>query len=334
MARGKHVGAAIAGSVVAIAVLVLLVVSAGSASAARVTADLEKATAAKVVKHFSVGAGPDQPAYDPVNHYVYVPEPSSHQIQVFKSSDALVASIPLGPTSFPGAAAFDEQDNYVYVTDSDYNCVYVISGTTIVGNVTGSSLDGPFGIAYDPGEGGVIVANNFGDTVSLIVGIFVEASVVVGTTPWGVAYDPFYATILVTNYGSNNVTVLSAVYLTYDTSTKVGADPTAIMFDPADELDYVSDFGANHVSLMYGNGYLEGTLKGFSEPDGMAFSQAQLEMYITNAGTGKVFVVNGATIEQKISTDKTGNPVGAVYDSYNDDVYVTEYFGDDVYVLS
>ncbi len=334
MPRGKQVGIAVAGSVVAIAVLVLLVVSAGSASSARVTADLEKATVAKVVKHFSAGIDPDQLAYDPVSHDLYVPEPGSHQIQVFKSSDALVASIPLGPGSSPGAAAFDEQNDYVYVTDQLYNCVYVISGTTIIGNVTGSALDGPFGIAFDPGESAMIVANNYGDTVAEITGTAVDGTVAVGSAPWGVAYDPYFASLLVTNSDSDNVTVLSAVYLTHVTSVAVGKNPTAVMFDPEDDLDYVSDFGSNHVTMMYGSGVVAGTLKGFDLPDGMAFSQAQLEMYITNAGSGKVFVVSGEEIVQKIATDTTGNPVGATYDAYNNEVYVTELYGDDVYVLS
>jgi YVTN family beta-propeller protein len=276
---------------------------------------------------FRVGAGPDRTAYDPVNHDLYVPETGAHQIQVFNSANSLVGTIALPDGSFPGAAAFDPEDNDIYVTDELQEAVYAIYGTTIQNTITSPFINSPYGIAFDPGEGSMIVTNVNGNTVVAISGSSVWDSITVGTYPFEVAYDPYWSYMLVTNSGSNNVSQINAVNLGLVGSFPVGTEPTGIVFDPADDLDYIANIESANVSVVTGTGFHEATIKGFDGPDGMAFSQANLEVYVTNVFNGKVFVVSGESIVLRESTNATADPVSATYDEYNDNVYVSAWGG-------
>lgn len=281
-------------------------------------------TASKKSKtHFTVGEGPNRAAYDPVNHDLYVPETGAQQVQVFNAKNKLVGTVPLPSESFPGQAAFDSQNDLIYVTGESSNDVYAISGTTLVATISSPLLNGPYGITFDPGDSVMGVVDQDGDNVSWILGTEVIANTPVGTEPSGIAYDPFYASILVTNQLSNNVTCINALYLDAYASVTVGIEPSGVAYDPYDDLDYVANFGSANVSAVYGDCYtVAGTISGLDGPDGVGFDQATLQMFITNTGNGKVSVVDTYSVVQTDTTSSTADPVDATYDAYNDDVYV------------
>jgi len=76
----------------------------------------------------------------------------------------------------------------------------------------------PLGIAYDPSNGYIYVADAGSDTVSVINGTTVIATIRVGSEPAGIAYDPSNGYIYVTNWGSGTVSIISTSVSTNSTS--------------------------------------------------------------------------------------------------------------------
>ncbi len=314
--------AVIAGVAVVVAVVMMLSSGLSAASGAHPPS----ATAlAKKTTHFTVGAGPNRAAYDPVDHDLYVPESGAAQVQVFSPSNALVGVVSLPSDSIPGAAAFDPQDNYVYVTDQNVDHVYLISGTSLKHTITSGLLEDAYGIAYNPGDGAMVVANSGSDDIIWIVGTEIAFTQTVGVDPFEVAYDPYWSEILVSNQYADTVTCIDAVYATYLGNVSVGTDPAGIAFDPANDYAYVANTYSDNVSVLNGAGgpcYLVDTISGFETPDGIGFDQATLQLYITNLYTGKVSTVATFSILKNYKTSSSAYPVDATYDPYNDDVYV------------
>jgi DNA-binding beta-propeller fold protein YncE len=280
-----------------------------------------------------VGHDPTIPAYDPVDHEVYVPNEGSGNITVIKGTCTVAATITLPRTSEPFAAAFDPATNCIYVTDVELNQVYVISGTSIRSTITGG-FDEPYGLGYDPAAGSLAVTNFAGNTVSFIdAGDTVSQTVGVGAGPDAVDYDLPYNTLDVANGGSDNVTILNA-HFPFDPvgNLAVGSDPQAVSYDPEDQEILVDNTGSNNVSVISGY-YLPLTISGFNVPLDAAWSQAHLRMYVTNNGaSGKIFEVNGSSIAKRISDVKGAD--GVTYDDNNNDIYVTEESQSEVYVTS
>jgi YVTN family beta-propeller protein len=282
---------------------------------------------------FKVASGPNRMAYNPVNHDLYVPAETANEVQIYNSTNVRVATVHLPADSGPGAAAFDPSNNEVYVTGESSNAVYVLTGTKLTTTITSATFDDPYGIIYDPGLGAMLVANDLGTTITWFIGNTVGGTIPVGSEPFEIAYDQYWNNVLVTNYGSANVTVLNALYLSYVTSIPVGAGPTGIAYDPQDLRDYVANFDSGNVSVLKGSGSVVATISGLSYPDGVTFSQKDLEMYVTCAGSGKVYSYLGVTLKAKYSTAAGSNPVDATYDPYNDNVYVSGYDDARVFVV-
>jgi DNA-binding beta-propeller fold protein YncE len=292
------------------------------------------------LKTFTVGEGPQWPAYDPSNHYTYIPESGAPAIQVFSTKDKLVATIPTGVNTYPFAAAFDPGNNYVYVTnDENPGSVWAISGTAVVKNISSATLNKPLGIAYDPGDGVMAIADEGADAVAYIVGTEVIAGVTnVGSDPFDVVYDPFWSTIDVTNLLSDNVSCINAVYLDDAVSGPVGFDPAGIAFSPATNYVYVANVGGSNLTVLGGAGSecgSVGSVSGLTDPYSVAFQGSTLDLFATNFdGKSVVAISSSGAI---VKTYATGaEPNGLVYSDYTNDMYATlwdENTGTTVYVI-
>src|SRR4029077_1365695 len=132
----------------------------------------------------NVGSGPYRTAYDPVRHYVYVPNQGNGTITVLKGTCTLVGTITLPSGASPIDMAFDPQNNMVYATDDSLNAVYVISGTTVMSTITNPLLPSPWAILYDPGDNMMLVSTSYGScSVVGIIGTTVVGQVGVGSFP-------------------------------------------------------------------------------------------------------------------------------------------------------
>ncbi len=127
----------------------------------------------------------------------------------------------------------------------------LINNTLINGSFVniGSTL-APWGIAYDPSNGYIYVADSNSSTVSVISGTtnIVIATITVGSGPAGIAYDPSNGYIYVTNVGSDTVSVINGT--TVIENIPVGSEPVGVAYDPSNGYIYVTNFGSDTVSII------------------------------------------------------------------------------------
>ena len=169
-------------------------------------------------------------------------------------------------------------------------------GTTfkVIANITVGS--NPEGIAYDPSNGYIYVADHGSDTVSVINGTTVIATIPVGPVsgPTGVAYDPSNGYIYVTNWGSNTVSVINGT--TVIATIPVGSWPAGVAYDPSNGYIYVTNTGSNTVSVINGaNNTVIATIPVGSWPWGVAYNPSNGYIYVTNFGSGTVSVISTST---------------------------------------
>lgn len=270
-------------------------------------------------------------AYDPVTHNMYVANYISSNISVVAAPCTVVATIALPSGAAPIEVAFDPQDNYIYVTDALLSQVYVISGTTLIATLNGGHFNGAGPVAYDPGEGAMIIGNLGWSNITFVFGTAVGAAIPVGDEPVGIVYDPYYNTLLIANQVSLNVTVLSsATYPFTATHTNVflGVVPGDIRFNPATSTDYVTSVpytfaSRGNVTEMTGLGSSVSTVAVAGYPLGEAFSQSKLAVYVSQMTPSVVWELSGTTAVKKVVLGLGVKPDGMTYDDANDMVYVT-----------
>jgi YVTN family beta-propeller protein len=279
----------------------------------------------------SVDNGSQYPAYDPVNHYVYVPDELSGKVTVLSGKCTVKATISLPSGASPIAAAFFPANNGIYVTDGALNQVYEIQGTKVVGTMTDSSFQSPWAILYDPAADVLVVTNSASGTVSWMNAYGVFGFQGVGADPLSIGYNPYWQLLYVANYLSDNLTAIDAFNLTNIGSVAVGSGPTGVAYDPTDECVYVSNSGSDNVSVVWGPLVFH-TIKHFQYPDGVAWDQSALAIYVTNYNTGNVSIIKGYKV---IATEKAGKDASRlVYDEYDNYVYVTSWTAKKVYVVA
>jgi YVTN family beta-propeller protein len=274
----------------------------------------------------TVGKSPEDSAYDPVTHDIWVPNAYSGNISVLTGSCGLVANLALPAGSQPGAAGFDPINNRIYVTDNVLNQVYVFAGTTMLTKITDPSFADPSAILFDPGDAVMAVANSASDTVSLLSGTGVLGVAHVGSFPDAFAYDPVQGRFLVANSGSSNVTSMLAVYpFTSGSylSIPVGVTPTGIAFDYADAKDYVTNELFANVTVINGAGSQFGSITVGSEPEDAAWDQSELEVYVTNSGSNSVSVISGLSVARTITGPAHAQFTGVAYDDATTQVFVS-----------
>ncbi|MFI5417782.1 MAG: YncE family protein [Candidatus Lutacidiplasmatales archaeon] len=282
----------------------------------------------------AVGTKPVRPGFDPVNHYVYVPNYGSANITVLSGTCTLVGTITLPSGSQPVSAAFDPADNEMYVTDLNLNVVYVISGTTVVSTITNTAFAALESIIWDPGDNLMLITDAYADAVFAISGTAVIGNVSVGSSPFGICYDPYYNVIVVTNQLSYNITLLNAYS---PLSAPVGnvllgsTTPYGCAYDVADHSDYI--ITGNNVTVMSGSGHILATIPVGKAPQGIAWDQAKLEIYVTNGIAGTISVISGTSVVKTIKGVAT-LPGGLAYDEVNDRMYVAAFSSGIVYIVA
>ena len=286
----------------------------------------------------ATGTNPSYQAYDPVNHDVYVPNAGSGTVSILSGSCKVVATITSLPSGArPVGAGFNPSNNMVYVTDDVLDQVYVLLGTTLVTTITSSSFVAPLGVAFDPGDDVMAVANAGSNTVTFIFGTAIDGSRTVGSTPWDFAYDPLTGRFLVTNYGSDNVTSMNAVdpFVQSDyISIRVGSEPTGIAFDPASGFDYVANYASDNVTVINGLGHHFHSIGVGTAVEEVVWDQSKLEVYVANFGTSNVSVISGVKVARTITGPSGSGLLGMEYDAATDQVFVTGYENGLVYIYN
>jgi YVTN family beta-propeller protein len=164
----------------------------------------------------------------------------------------VLTTIPVGIN--PNKVIYDPDESELFVCNSGYNTVSVISDSTNAVVATIRVGISPAGAAYDSGKGEVFVAN-YGsgvNTVSVIsdTNYAVVATVPVGTTPYGVAYNSVTNEIYVSNHGSNSVSVISDSSNAVVATIPVGNTPAGITYDFGKGEMFVASMGDKTVSVI------------------------------------------------------------------------------------
>ena len=277
-----------------------------------------------------VGSDPGVPAYNPVNHDLYVPDAQSGNITVVTSGCHAVASIALPSMAGPSAIVYDPADNYLYVTDSYYGSVYVLHNLRLIHTFPASKLDCPSAPAYDPVLGDVVIGSHCGSPQL----VFLNGTLIVKhigsskiwTDPDPGVYDPASGRFLVAYTGGGNVTFYNPSSFAVLGHIAVGADPMAIAYDPANNLDYVASYSARTVTVFSssGAGTSHGTIAVGSGPTSIAYSPKTLEVYVANSESANVSVINGTSLKAPIALSSFAMPDGLVYDPSNLKMYVAD----------
>lgn len=254
--------------------------------------------AANVTKGIS---GAEAFAYNPSNELMYVAALGNISLM---SGASVVATLPLIP--YPAGLVYDSFDKSIYATylyqDETDTAVYVISGSSIVGNMTLPHGGGFASPVYDSCHDYVYVANSGLDSVSVISGTTVLGTTGVGSEPVALVYDSGNHYIYVANYDSGTVSILSGTQLVANLT--VGKNPIALAYDPFDGNVYVADYGSNSVSVI-SQTTLVGNVSVGSNPIALAYNPSNNAIYVANGGSAYVSVVIPASGSASSSSTTT-----------------------------
>ena len=242
------------------------------------------------------------------------------------------ASIRVGVS--PQFLAVDEKTHTVYVANSASDTVSVIDGRSCnavtkagCGRLRASIPVGPapFAVAVSASTGSLYVANLGAPTVSVIDAATCNATNVsgcrrrpaivnVGATPGGIAIDARTNTIYVTGQASNDVSVIDgrtcngrqrAGCRTPPARVLAGIGARGIAVNEATNTVYVANTAANTVSVIDGATCDATIQSGCSQmaavapvgvsPRRVAVDELTNTIYVTNAGSNSVTMLNGRT---------------------------------------
>jgi YVTN family beta-propeller protein len=233
----------------------------------------------------------------------------------------------------PTFGVYDEWNGNSYFVDADTGVaptenVSVLHGAppAIVATVAiGSGPWSATGIAVDPAQGDVFVANSAFGTVSVVNGTSetVRATVRVGFAPTSIAYDPVNGSMVVADRNSSELSFLNDSTGSVVGTTSVGTSPTTVIFDPVDSDLWVTDVGANAVEVVNGtSGRLIGSVPLGWTPASIALDPVSGDVYVVNPVGGNVSVLNVTRRVVVTTVTVDPDPTAIAYDGADAFFYV------------
>jgi len=325
------------------------------ASASGTVSVLQGGTAVATVNLTAHGDGPYDPIDDPASSSVLVtfrgyggPD-GFHNVSVLQGPVAdgsqpvsTLAGMVSGDQ--PGLGVYDLSTGTVYLAEAG-----VTSGLAVVGGasltrfatVAFPSTYSPGALAFDPPTGRVYAADLSNNSVRVVSGLALAATVPVPTLAntlnrsasgedyaSDIAYDPVDGDMYVADSGANRVTVLNGTLAVANVS--VGGMPYAVAYDPADGEMLVANRATDTVSVLAGTSVV-GTVAVGGAPTDLAFDAADDDMLVVNSGSGNVSVLQGSSVLGSIAVGS--DPVDVVYDTVTGDAYVVNAGSANVTVL-
>jgi len=239
----------------------------------------------------------------------------------------------------PTGVTYDSAKSEIFVANSGYNTVSIISdaNNAVVKTVTvGTS---PTGLAYDSNKSEIFVTNHGSNSVSVISDSNnnVIKTIPVGTSPNNIAYDSAKGEIFVVNSGDNTVSIISDVSNAIVANVTVGTNPNKVIYDVAKGELYVSNSGYNTVSVISdsSNTVIATITVGIS-PAGAAYDSLKGEIFVANYGSGanSVSVISDSS-HRVLTTVPVGTvPYGVAYNSGLNEIFVSNHDSNSVSVIS
>lgn len=317
---------------------------------------MEQSSCAQRLPTSQVGNGPQALATDPSTGTVYAANFSAGTISVVSadSCNAMVtkgcrAEAPTAPVgSAPSGVAVDTTTHTVYVANQGDNTLSVLNAAQCSASVTTGCAspsatvhvgDGPTGVAIDQATDSVYVANNGGDTVSVIDGATCNATdqegcggtpatLTVGNGPFAIGIDPTTDSIYVTDNGAVSKGTIHSTSSVGDTVS-------------------VIDGTTCNASVQSGCGQTPGTVSVGAGPLGIGVNPTTDSIYVANTGREggavsalghTVSLIDGATCNgthqagcgRAAATVTVGvAPFGVAVDQSTNKIYVANNTGGD-----
>lgn len=242
----------------------------------------------------------------------------------------VVATLLLAPSYSFGLVGADEpglvgnhqtyaaQDNHAtFNSPPTYKFSY---GIKYVGNFTVG--DGPEGMAYDPLNHYMYVANYFGSNVTIMNGTKIVTSVNVGNQPESICFDSSNGYMYVANSASGNVSLINNFTVVHTINNL--SSPSFDTYDPANGYVYVDDYTDNNVTVLNGTGFA-GNISVKGSPYSSVYDPSNNMIYVAGWSNGNITLINGMIAVGNISLGSNNGPCGGAYDPLNGYLY----FGSD-----
>ncbi|MGC9292428.1 MAG: Ig-like domain repeat protein [Acidobacteriaceae bacterium] len=195
----------------------------------------------------------------------------------------------------------------------------------------------PQGIAVDPITNNVFVANQGGNSITVISGATssVLATVNVGSSPTAVAVNPATGMVYVANGGSTFVSTINEKDLTATPgSINVGVTQNDIAVDAASNtIVAVSTANDAAVTIAGSNNAVTGTASVGTSPKAIAINPVTHIAYVTNFGSGTVSVVDESNPTAAGAVTVGSGPLGIAVNAVTNQIYVANSGGSSVSVI-
>ena len=261
--------------------------------------------------------------YDSDNNLTYVLDSYAGKICIM-SGNYKISNI-TGLT-FPVSGVFIPKYNYIYVTSSCSNTVYVINANMeeVSGRIIVKSY--PEQMAYDNKTGNIYIANKYAHNVLVMNSTDkIIDRIHVGNSPDNVIYDWFNNYIYVANRYSNNITIINGENNRIQHSIHIPYNPDAIFLNRNNKDIYVLNYYSNNVTVINtGTEKYVGNVSLGASPREISLDTENDNMYITtNNASHSIYIVNSNNrIIRSVNSSSYLN-WGIVYDKYNNLIYIS-----------
>jgi YVTN family beta-propeller protein len=224
---------------------------------------------------------------------------------------------------YPYEMGYDPLDQDMYVTDNESNQAFFFNAKSVViGQATVGTNS--TGVAYDPANREMLVANSASDNVSIFNASTnkVTGSIGVGADPQGVAYDPRTHDAYVANNGSNNLSVIAPDNQVV-ASVATSPEPFGVAYDAQNGYIYTANYGGSMtvvdgtqvVATIHLNGSATNLVQNIRTRHG--------HMFVTEFNVSTVARVQ---VNHVLNYLPVGNePFGIAYDPQDRDIFVSNH---------
>lgn len=201
---------------------------------------------------------PDASFYDPTNDVVVISQsgPSPNVAFIDATNRKLIGSLTL--PSGPELMAGDPQSGKVYLAMHDMNEVIQIdvASRQILATFKGCDIASPVGIAYDPSQGRLFVANGVVHSANVvsIIDVLLDrclGSIDIGHGPDQAAFNEHLHHMYVANSGTSDVSVIDTVGLKPLGTNGTGHAAHSVTVDPTTDFVYVGVERAGIIAVYH-----------------------------------------------------------------------------------
>jgi YVTN family beta-propeller protein len=306
----------------------------GSPTATHGNLTIVNAARAAVIGNVSLSFEPSSILYVPTNGDLYLGNQSGDNLSVFEpAAQRTIGSVQLPNT--PSMLAYDGGDHEIFVgIEGNVSVVSVTSGSVVK---TFPVDRNPSGLAYDPLNGYVYVADYVWNNVSIVsaTSYAVVGSALLGASPYNMAYDSANGDLYVADLLSSQLIVVNSTSNRVIGFVPLDTTPYGVAYDPQTKDLYVDDYYAGNVSIVNpAKGKIIGYLPAGTDAWGIAYDAADHDLYVTNPGSDNITVLDPTTRSVVTSLNFTTSPGAIAYDPHSKVLFVGEYNTENVSVLN